>query len=70
MLGDACEFWLMPDWSSKLARYGNAQLWRDTLPEFTNASPRLPSYLAPLTQQMRQSGRALERESVWLSGLE
>ncbi len=70
VLGDACEFWLMPDWSTKLARYGNAQLWRDTLPEFTNASPRLPSYLAPLTQQMRQSGRALEQESVWLSGLE
>jgi hypothetical protein len=70
VLGDACEFWLMPDWSTKLARYGNAQLWRDTLPEFINASPRLPSYLAPLTQQMRQSGRALEQESVWLSGLE
>lgn len=70
VLGDACEFWLMPDWSTKLARYGSAQLWRDTLPEFINASPRLPSYLAPLTQQMRQSGRAFEQESVWLSGLE
>ena len=70
VLGDACEFWLMPDWTTKLARYGSAQLWRDTLPEFINASPRLPSYLAPLTQQMRQSGRALEQESVWLSGLE
>ena len=69
VLGDACEFWLMPDWSIKLARYGSAQLWRDTLPDFTSASVRLPGYLAPLTQQMRQSGRALEQESVWLSGL-
>lgn len=66
VLGDACRFWLMPDWSDKLDRYGSSQLWRDTLHHFTGASPQLPSYVIPLTERMRQSGRALEQEAVWL----
>ena len=65
LLGDACECWLMPDWSAKLARYGSHALWRATLRDFTSAQARLPAYLAPLTQQMRQSGLALEQEVVW-----
>ena len=68
-LGDTCECWLMPDWQSKLARYGSQRLWQDTLREFTSAVPQLPDYLGPLTEQMRQSGRALEQEAVWLSVL-
>jgi len=68
LLGDACEFWLMPDWSIKLERYGNHQLWRDTLRDFTAASERLPDSLAPLVAQMRQAGKALEQEAVWLAG--
>lgn len=66
LLGDACECWLMPGWSSKLARYGSQQLWRDTFREFTSAATQLPDYLDPLTKQMRQSGLALEQEAVWL----
>ncbi|WP_236096281.1 hypothetical protein [Pseudomonas aeruginosa] len=59
----------MPDWQSKLARYGSPRLWQDTLREFTSAVLQLPDYLDPLTEQMRQSGRALEQEAVWLSVL-
>jgi hypothetical protein len=65
-LGDACECWLMPDWQSKLERYGNPQLWKDTFRDFAGAVDRLPDYLGPLTAQMRQSGLALEQEAVWL----
>lgn len=65
-LGEACECWLMPDWQSKPAHYGNQKLWRDTLQEFTNAVTQLPDYLSPLTEQMRRSGVALEQEAVWL----
>lgn len=68
VLGERCRFWLMPDWDLKLDRYGSAQLWRDTLRDFDCASPLLPEYLGPLADQMRQSGRALEQESVWLPG--
>jgi len=50
----------------KLDRYGSTQLWRDTLRDFASASPLLPEYLGPLADQMRQTGRALEQESVWL----
>ncbi len=65
-LGDACEFWLMPDWQRKLARYGSQQLWQDTFREFTCAVQQLPDYLSPLTDQMRKTGLALEQETVWL----
>ncbi len=68
VLGDACHFWLMPDWSEKLDRYGSVQLWRDTLRDFTSASQHLPEYLAPLTRQIQRTGRALEQEAVWLPG--
>ena len=68
-LGDGCECWLMPDWQSKLARYGSQRLWQDTFREFTSAVLQLPDYLGPLTEQMRQSGLALEQEAVWLSVL-
>ena len=66
-LGDTCECWLMPDWQSKLARYGSQRLWQDTFREFTSAVLQLPDYLGPLTEQMRQFGLALEQEAVWLS---
>jgi hypothetical protein len=65
-LGDACECWLMPDWEIRLARYGSQRLWQDTLREFTSAVPQLPDHLCALTEQMRQSGLALEQEAVWL----
>ena len=65
-LGDACECWLMPDWSDKLARYGSRQLWQNTLQDFTRVASQLPDYLMPLVNQMSQSGLALEQEAIWL----
>ena len=65
-LGDACDFWLMPQWESKLARYGGVQLWRDTLRHFTTAVAQLPPSVRELTEQMQHLGLALEQEAVWL----
>lgn len=65
-LGDHCSFWLMPDWSDKLNKYGNSQLWRDTLREFNYSNRQLPKHIEPLVQQMLASGMALEQEAVWL----
>lgn len=66
VLGDYCEFWLMPQWERKLARYGSVQLWRDTLRHFTTAVAQLPAPVRELTEQMQQLGMALEQEAVWL----
>ena len=68
VLGNGCEFWLMPAWEDKLKRYGNHQLWRDTLQHFTSVVNHLPDYLDPLTERMQNSGLALEQEAVWLPG--
>ena len=68
-LGDACDFWLMPQWESKLARYGSVQLWRDTLRHFTTAESQLPAPVRELTEQMQYLGMALEQEAVWLPTL-
>ena len=68
-LGDACDFWLMPQWESKLARYGSVQLWRDTLRHFTAAVGQMPASLRDLTEQMQHLGMALEQEAVWLPAL-
>lgn len=65
-LGEACDFWLMPQWESKLARYGSVQLWRDTLRHFTTAVAQLPPSVRELTEQMQHLGMALEQEAVWL----
>ena len=65
-LGDACDFWLMPQWESKLARYGGVQLWRDTLRHFTTAVAQLPPSVRELTERMQYLGMALEQEAVWL----
>lgn len=65
-LGDACEFWLMPQWERKLVRYGSNQLWRDTLRHFTSAVDHLPNDMHGLVEQMQRSGLALEQEAVWL----
>jgi hypothetical protein len=65
-LGSDCECWLMPDWQSKLARYGSQRLWQDTFRDFSSAASQLPDYLGALTEQMRQSSLALEQEAVWL----
>lgn len=68
-LGDACDFWLMPQWESKLARYGSVQLWRDTLRHFSGAVAQLPASVRELSAQMQHLGMALEQEAVWLPAL-
>jgi hypothetical protein len=65
-LSGACTFWLMPDWDSKLMRYGNSRLWRATLREFPHPSIQLPDDLRPLAERMQELGLALEQEAVWL----
>jgi len=66
LLGEQCEFWLMPNWQNKLQQYGNRKLWRKTLQQFRSSIEYLPPYLQPLTTQMQRSGLALEQEAVWL----
>ncbi|WP_294770683.1 hypothetical protein [uncultured Rhodoferax sp.] len=66
VLGDTCDFWLMPEWGSKLERYGSVQLWRDTLRHFTTAVSQLPAPVRELAEQMQHLGLALEQEAVWL----
>ncbi len=66
LLGEACECWLMPDWQTRLERYGSHRLWQDTYREFNSVVSQLPDYLSPLTDRMYQTGLALEQEAVWL----
>jgi hypothetical protein len=66
VLGDACEFWLMPHWEQKLARYGSAQVWRKTQHLFAGAAALIPTPVRALAEQMRRQGLALEQEAVWL----
>lgn len=66
LLGEACECWLMPEWQTRLERYGSQRLWQDTYREFNSVVSQLPDYLSPLTDRMCQTGLALEQEAVWL----
>ncbi len=65
-IGGRCEFWLMPGWQDKLARFGSRQLWQDTRAEFERVRSQLPPALGELTEQMAAQGLALEQEAVWL----
>ncbi len=69
VLGDACELWLMPQWESKLARYGSHAIWRNTLRHVPEAVEKLPGYVQDLIDQMQRRGLALEQEAVWLPAL-
>jgi hypothetical protein len=64
-------YWLM-DWESKLAKFGNADVWQKTRIQFANALHKLAdinSLTAEFSQLARLSqryGKALEQEAVWL----
>ncbi|MBC7605045.1 MAG: hypothetical protein H7255_20605 [Ramlibacter sp.] len=65
------EFWLMPDWTERLRKYGSNALWQKTRNDFGSAVARLDflgrrSELTPLCQAMSAQGLALEHEAVWL----
>lgn len=36
-----CRFWLMPDWENKIDRFGNQQVWLNTIEYFQSASSTL-----------------------------
>lgn len=71
LMGDACKFWLMPDWQTRLSLYGNQQIWQDNLANYQDAVSRLralgmPSELTELCDALQGTGLALEQESVFL----
>lgn len=66
------QFYWLPDWQTKLATFGNADVWRKTRVPFANALQKLAdsnaltadfSRLACLSQHY---GKALEQEAIWL----
>jgi len=68
------QFWLMPHWQDKLARYGNEAIWKNTHGDFVRAYAQLLAQLdhidqrdsvLTLCQQLQQHGLALEQEAVW-----
>jgi hypothetical protein len=68
------QFWLMPHWHDKLARYGNEAIWKNTHGDFVRAYAQLLAQLdhidqrdsvLTLCQQLQQHGLALEQEAVW-----
>lgn len=73
-LREHVQFWLMPNWQSKLINYGNNELWQKTHPQFHESTPELSQLcstepeLLELISAMQQNGLALEQEAVWLTG--
>lgn len=64
-------FWLMPQWTEKLQRYGQSQLWQTQLDSWLSAESYLKAHsadaeLLELLRQMKTHGLALEQEAVWL----
>lgn len=65
-------FWLMPQWSEKLKRYGQSKLWKKQLNTWQVAERYLKANcsdveLVELLAQMKAQGMALEQEAVWLN---
>ncbi|MEC4747297.1 hypothetical protein [Methylomicrobium sp. Wu6] len=65
-------FYWLPDWQSKIARFGNHDVWIKTRGQFETAMARLKDMnaltddfkiLATLSQT---HGKALEQEAIWL----
>lgn len=71
LMGDACKFWLMPDWQERLRLYGNQRIWQDNSVNYQDAVSRLrslgmPSELAELCDALQRKGLTLEQESIFL----
>jgi len=75
-LGNQSELWLMPNWETKLQRYGSNEIWLNTRSDFDVAAAYLQEFLQEDTEQgkgikallhtLRTNGLALEQEAVWL----
>ena len=65
------QFWLMPDWETRLRKFGSNSVWQNTHRDLTAALLRLgalgmPLAVRELCQAMAAQGLALEHEAVWL----
>ncbi len=70
-LGADVSLWLMPDWQSRLSRFGSPVLWRRSAREFRAAQQQLSTLtvepeIQQLMRAMQRQGLALEQEAVWL----
>jgi hypothetical protein len=68
----SCQFYLMPNWQTKLASFGNRAIWQNNQNLFHNAIQCLDKIDAltdevfDLVRAMQASGKGLEQEAVWL----
>jgi len=75
-VGSDVEFWLMPEWLAKLRKFGNNDVWVNTLPHFTAAKAELkkhrnlPAEFWSLVNEMDKQGLALEHEIVGILEME
>ncbi|MGD0959176.1 MAG: hypothetical protein ABSB19_05150 [Methylomonas sp.] len=66
------QFYWLPDWESKLVKFGNASIWLKTRIQFENAYEKLKAMNALTPELIRLAalsqhhGKALEQESIWL----
>ncbi|MEZ5592743.1 MAG: hypothetical protein R3F53_19395 [Gammaproteobacteria bacterium] len=70
-LGATVRLWLMPDWETRLIRYGNRDLWPTTARDLPilqeqQATLALEPEVLRLLQAMQRHGRVLEQEAIWL----
>ncbi|GGX47818.1 DUF7281 domain-containing protein [Saccharospirillum salsuginis] len=70
-LGDRVSLWLMPNWSTKLAHYGNSDRWMSSREHFNSARRALSELdeadpALALMDAMAEKGLGLEQEAVWL----
>lgn len=65
-------FYWLPDWESKLPKFGNTEIWLKTRVQFENAFEKLNAInamnddLIKLGHLSQRHGKALEQESIWL----
>jgi len=66
------QFYWLPDWEIKLAKFGNSDVWQKTRIQFENALNKLADLNAEtaefnlLARLSQQYGKALEQEAIWL----
>lgn len=75
-LGNQCVLWLMPNWETKLRRYGSNDIWLNTRSDFDAVAAYLSKVsqvdtvqgrgIKALLHTLKTNGLALEQEAVWL----
>lgn len=70
--GTKLDFYWLQDWETKLAAFGNAEIWKKTRVQFENAFTKLNTMdklddeLRMLGSLSQRYGKVLEQEAVWL----